>query len=87
MMVVNDEYIDCLRSADVAVVVGLPDLAVMSLPDDQEAGSRPGGGDDDPLVPPSGLRWPYHFPVPHPYGSAPPLQQLLAEGGGVSEGT
>lgn len=63
------------------------DLAVMSLPDDQEAGGRHGGGDDDPLAPPSGLQWPYHFPVPHPYGSAPPVQQLLAEGGGVSEGS
>lgn len=65
------------------------DLAVMSLPNDQETKGLPCGGDDDPLAPPSGLQWPYHFPIPHPYGSTPPLQQLLpaGEGGRDSEGS
>lgn len=60
----------------------------MSLLDRQEACSRPGGESDcDPLAPPSGPQWPYEFPVPHPYGSAPPLHQLLTGGGGLlSEG-
>lgn len=60
----------------------------MSLLDRQEASSRPGGeSDGDPLAPPSGPQWPYEFPVPHPYGSAPPLHQLLTGGGGLlSEG-
>uniref|UniRef100_UPI0037E91772 segment polarity protein dishevelled homolog DVL-3 n=1 Tax=Semicossyphus pulcher TaxID=241346 RepID=UPI0037E91772 len=61
-------------------------LGVMSLLDD-EAG---GGSDCEALAPSSGpqrpLAFPYQYPVPHPYSSPSPLQQLSAWGGGGEGG-
>ncbi|XP_041796056.1 segment polarity protein dishevelled homolog DVL-3 [Chelmon rostratus] len=66
------------------------DLGVMSLLDHEEASSRGGGSDCDPLAPSSGPQWPpafpYQYPVPHPYSSPPPLHQLPAWGGGGGGG-
>ncbi|XP_070761640.1 segment polarity protein dishevelled homolog DVL-3 [Enoplosus armatus] len=69
------------------------DLGVMSLLDHEEASSRGGGSDCDPLAQASGPQWPppfpYQYPVPHPYSSPHPLHQLPAWGGGSqhSEGS
>ncbi|XP_074535428.1 segment polarity protein dishevelled homolog DVL-3 [Halichoeres trimaculatus] len=64
-------------------------LGVLSLLDDEEGGGG-GGGDCDPLGPSSGpqqpLVFPYQYPVPHPYSSTPPLQQLSVSGDGGGGG-
>ncbi|XP_040902162.1 segment polarity protein dishevelled homolog DVL-3 [Toxotes jaculatrix] len=62
------------------------DLGMMSLLDHEGASSRGGGSDCDPLAAASSPQWapafPYQYPVPHPYSSSHPLQQLPAWTGG-----
>ncbi|XP_032446913.1 segment polarity protein dishevelled homolog DVL-3 isoform X1 [Xiphophorus hellerii] len=54
------------------------DLAAMSLLDHEDGSSREVGGGTD-CDPPA---FPYQYPVPHPYSSPHPLQQLPACGAG-----
>ncbi|KAG7225947.1 hypothetical protein INR49_018548 [Caranx melampygus] len=68
------------------------ELGVMSLLDHEGDSNRGGAGSDsEPLALASSAQWsqafPYQYPVPHPYSSPRPLQQLPAwvGGGGGSQ--